>query len=346
MACVLRLATSSRRRNGRLAPGRSRQPWTRGARAQVAAFVICSAFSDRRPTRRRAFSVSGLVLGELLDVPRRSEDDIGHSVGVRDRNRVRGTRDFYDLAGPGALGHEPVSLHRDVLVELREHEPRRDRLPRRWPGALVQRPIPQRPLGYGHEGGLLGGSVCRELLVVLLLADVEGGTAVGQRDGRQRIAKRTPGETGGELTDVLALLRCERPHEHERLDVVLAKRRVADDGTAVGVANQDDGPLDRLEDASDELGVAREAADRVRRSDRGVALLVQAADNAVPTRGLGEGAVDEDHGRDAHFRGSSFLSHLSAFLPLAPRDKTPWRVSSNYYCSRPAASNVSRISEP
>jgi hypothetical protein len=50
-------------------------------------------------------------------------------------------------------------------------------------------------LAHGHEGGLLGWDVFRELLVVLFLADVEIGAAVGERDGPQLIAKRAPGET-------------------------------------------------------------------------------------------------------------------------------------------------------
>ncbi len=41
----------------------------------------------------------------------------------------------------------------------------------------------------------------------------------------------------------------------ERFDVVHAKRRIADDGAAVGVAYRDDGALDRLEDAGDELRI-------------------------------------------------------------------------------------------
>jgi hypothetical protein len=42
---------------------------------------------------------------------------------------------------------------------------------RRRPRGLVCRDVSQRPLAHGHEGGLLGGDVFRELLVVLLLAD-------------------------------------------------------------------------------------------------------------------------------------------------------------------------------
>jgi len=61
-------------------------------------------------TRRRAFLVSGLLLRQLLSVPRRTEDDVRHFVDVRDRDRVRGALDLHDLAGLGPLSHEAVHL--------------------------------------------------------------------------------------------------------------------------------------------------------------------------------------------------------------------------------------------
>jgi hypothetical protein len=101
-------------------------------------------------------------------------------------------------------------------------------------------------------------------------------------------------ETGRELEGALALIRGEARDVHERLDVVSG--RVGDDAAAVGVADQDDGALDRLEDAGDELRITRDAAESVRRRDHRVALVLEAADHVVPTRGLSEGAVHEDDG--------------------------------------------------
>jgi hypothetical protein len=117
---------------------------------------------------------------------------------------------------------------------------------------------------------------------------------VGERDGPQRLAEGAAGETGRELASILVLLRGVAPDVHERLDVVSG--RVGDDGAAVGVAYRNDGPLDSLEDAGDELRIARDAADRVRSGDHREALVLQAADHIVPARGLGEGAVNEDDG--------------------------------------------------
>jgi hypothetical protein len=46
------------------------------------------------------------------------------------------------------------------------------------PRALVERDVPDRPLAHGHQGGLLSWDVFRELLEVLLLADIEVGAPV------------------------------------------------------------------------------------------------------------------------------------------------------------------------
>src|SRR5918993_1389144 len=236
------------------------------------------------------------VLEDLLDLLERTEDDVCNLLGVGDANRVGCALDLHDFASPGPLGHEAVERYGDVLVELPEHEPRRDRLPCRRPRALVERDVPHRPLTHGHESALLGGDVLRELLMVLLLADVEVGAAVGERDRPQRIAEGGAGKTTRELEGVLALLRGEASYVHECLDVLLVSDRIADDDAAVGVTDHDDGPLDGLQDAGDRLSVARDAAERVRRRDHRVALVLQAADHSVPTRGLGEGTVDENYG--------------------------------------------------
>ena len=65
------------------------------------------------------------------------------------------------------------------------------------PRALVERDVPYRPLAHGHQGGLLSWDVFRELLEVLLLADIEVGAPVGERGGPQRFAEGGAGETAG-----------------------------------------------------------------------------------------------------------------------------------------------------
>jgi len=164
------------------------------------------------------------------------------------------------------------------------------------PEASLSATSPPRPLAHGHEGSLLGGDVFHELLMVLFLADVEVGATVGERNGPQRFAEGGARKTPGEFEGVFALLRGEATDVEECLDVLVASGRIADDHAAVGVTDQDDGPLDGLEDAGDRLRIARDAAERVCRRDHRVALVLQAADHVVPTGGLGEGAEDEDDG--------------------------------------------------
>jgi hypothetical protein len=115
--------------------------------------------------------------------------------------------DLYDLASSGALGHKAVGCHGDVLVELPKHEPRRKLLPRLRPRGIVERDVPHRPLAHSHQGGLLGRDVLRELLMVLLLADVEIGAAVGEGDGPQGLAKRALGAKPATYTSALTLSR-------------------------------------------------------------------------------------------------------------------------------------------
>jgi hypothetical protein len=105
----------------------------------------------------------------------------------------------------------------------------------RRPRALVERDVPYGPLAHGHQGGLLSWDVFRELLVVLLLADIEVGAPVGERDGPQRFAEGGAGETVGELEGILALLRGEASYVHERPDVLVVSGHIADDAATVGV---------------------------------------------------------------------------------------------------------------
>jgi hypothetical protein len=60
------------------------------------------------------------------------------------------------------------------------------------------------------------------------------------------------------------------------------------------VRDEHDRPLDRADEVADGGGVGGEAPQRVCRGDDAVALRRHRIDHAVPTRRLGEGAVDED----------------------------------------------------
>ncbi len=65
----------------------------------------------------------------------------------------------------------------------------------------------------------------------------------------------------------------------------------------VRVADEDERPLDAVEDPSQVGRVGFDAAQRVGRRDDGEAGGPQAVDDAVERRGLGEGAVHEHDGR-------------------------------------------------
>ena len=47
-----------------------------------------------------ACAKNGSLLVDLLGVLERAGDDVGYFVDVRDRDRVRGARDFHGLRGP------------------------------------------------------------------------------------------------------------------------------------------------------------------------------------------------------------------------------------------------------
>src|SRR5688500_4989340 len=87
-------------------------------------------------------------------------DLVGDGLGVRDRDRVRGTGDLEGAVRARALGHVVLELGGDDVVLLADQEPRRHVLPQR----LVARRFGERLLGggalrYGHQCGLRRGDV-------------------------------------------------------------------------------------------------------------------------------------------------------------------------------------------
>jgi hypothetical protein len=73
-------------------------------------------------------------------------------------------------------------------------------------------------------------------------------------------------------------------------------RDVGDHRSAVGVGGEHDGPVDRTDDVGNSRGVRGEAAQRVGRGHHRISRVEQGIDDAVPARGVGEGAVDKNDG--------------------------------------------------
>jgi hypothetical protein len=62
------------------------------------------------------------------------------------------------------------------------------------------------------------------------------------------------------------------------------------------VPDQQHRPVDGADEVADGSGVARDAAQRIRGGDHTVAVGHERIDHAIPARGLGERAVDENDG--------------------------------------------------
>jgi hypothetical protein len=151
-------------------------------------------------------------------------------------------------------------------------------------------------LSGGVQGGLFGRQVGAEVLVVEVLVDVDVGGAVGQRDLVEVLAEGGTGELAGQVGDVLALVRGEAGDVDESLDIAVAAGGVGDDRAAVGVSGEHDGPFDAGEQVRNRGGVAGEGAQRVGGGDDAMTGGVEPSDDAVPARGAGESAVDENDG--------------------------------------------------
>src|SRR5207302_5349496 len=87
-------------------------------------------------------------------------------------------------------------------------------------------------------------------------------------------------------------------------DVACVAARLADDGAGVGVAGQDYRAAERRDEAGEVRGVDSDAAQQVRRRHHVEPGRLELGDDAVPARGVDEGAVDQDDGggdvRGAH----------------------------------------------
>ena len=72
--------------------------------------------------------------------------------------------------------------------------------------------------------------------------------------------------------------------------------RLADDGAGVGVGDQDGRAAERLDEAGQVRGVDADAAQQVRRCHDVEPGRLELGDDAVPARGVDEGAVNQHHG--------------------------------------------------
>jgi hypothetical protein len=128
---------------------------------------------------------------------------------------------------------------------------------------------------------------------------VPAGLGHRNRDERQRRDRVGDGLLE-EITEDLAAGGREGGGVDERLDVRVAAGGLRDDGTAVGVTDQDLGALDAVKETADGRGVELQSQQRVGRGADGVAVAVQLVDHSVPARRVGEGAV---HEHDRRLRG-------------------------------------------
>ena len=176
------------------------------------------------------------------------------------------------------MGRDGAALGRgDDVVGGPDHVPGRDRLPGRDPGLVEQRACRQRPLGGGQHRAVAGRQAVGEAsgehaLLDVGVGDASGGAGEGHEveDGGQVChGEARPG--AGELDQVLALRRHIGVDVDQRLHVAVAGGGVGDDRPAVGVADQDDGAADGVQEGGDGGGVVGQAPQRVGRGVDGVA---------------------------------------------------------------------------
>ena len=110
------------------------------------------------------------------------------------------------------------------------------------------------------------------------------------------------GELGLEVGQVLALVRSE-PGDADEADDVVGRAGRRDDRTAVGVTDEQDRPVDLIDDALELLGVAAaQTAQRVRRSDDRHVFAEELVIQAAKAGCVSKRAVDEDNGGISHLQ--------------------------------------------
>jgi hypothetical protein len=97
-------------------------------------------------------------------------------------------------------------------------------------------------------------------------------------------AQGAAGELAGQLRRTLALVGLERGDVHQGLDLGVVGGGLADDAATAGVAGQDDGAVDAVEETAHGGCVLVQPAQRVGGGDDRVAGLLQLGDDVVPRR--------------------------------------------------------------
>ncbi|HEX5500022.1 MAG TPA: hypothetical protein VFX03_12380 [Thermomicrobiales bacterium] len=100
-----------------------------------------------------------------------------------------------------------------------------------------------------------------------------------------------------------AVVGSERGDENQADDVARVRGCIADDRAAVRMTDGQDRAGNLIDAAGHIRGVVGDAAQWIGRRDYIDAGSLQALDDAVPTRAIGEGAVDEDDGEGSGARG-------------------------------------------
>ena len=119
----------------------------------------------------------------------------------------------------------------------------------------------------------------------------------GKGVGFERRPELAAGELGGQLGGALARFEVEAGDVDERLDVRGAGGSLAHHRAAIGVAGDDHGPREAVDDAAQVGGIVLQAPQRVRHRHDPAAALVEVGDDAVPAGRLGKGAVHEQDRR-------------------------------------------------
>jgi len=206
--------------------------------------------------------------------------------------------DHNGLFGLSAFRHPAKRFRRDVFVSAAIDKPRRNVLPSLMTCGLVQSRFSHRALSGRHEGGFLRWDISRELFVEFILLDIKilrtGLERYGNSEGRGKCATR---KFARKRRCAFALLGSKGGHKNQSLHVPFGRRRVRDDVSAIGMANQNDRLIQARDDPTNVVTVAFDAPKRIGNSDDRISIFFEFGYYAVPTRSVCESTVDKDHSR-------------------------------------------------
>ncbi len=192
--------------------------------------------------------------------------------------------------GPGALGHGALGRRRDHVVVGGDQVPGRLGSPGRLGDRAAERVDAPGHLGVGHERRLRFGQVRGEGGGELAAVE-EQEPVLGREDRRDRRAGRRVGDQGA---DGLALVGGERGDVGECRDILVVAR-FGDDDAAVGVAGQDGGTVQAVEDLMGRGDVSGQRQGRVLHDGHPVAVRGQMVVDPLPAGSIDEPAVDQHY---------------------------------------------------